>query len=42
MALEEAARGILLANPLHKTDTTLIINPGNLDRVDINSVEGTS
>jgi hypothetical protein len=42
MAPEEAVRGIFIANPLHKTDTTLIVNPSNLDRVDINLVEGAS
>jgi hypothetical protein len=42
MMPEEAARGILLAILLHKTDTTPIINPDNLSRVDIHPVEGTS
>ena len=40
--LEEAARGILLANMLHKTYATPFFNPDNLSRVDIHLVEGTS
>ncbi|MCW4038767.1 MAG: hypothetical protein NWF13_08550 [Candidatus Bathyarchaeota archaeon] len=42
MMPEEAARGIFMANLLHKTDTTPLINPDNLSHVDIHPVERTS